>query len=75
MAESTSWVEILVEDDGPGIPEEQMANLFKPFYSTSTKGNGLGLATSRKIAKAMHGDLYLVPSNSGAIFAIRLPRE
>lgn len=69
---SVGFLEILVEDEGPGIQEEQLPHLFKPFYSTSAKGNGLGLAMSRKIAKAMGGDLYLVPCPTGATFAIRL---
>jgi len=72
MQTQGSFVEILVEDDGPGIAPEQSQHLFKPFFTTFAKGNGLGLALSRKIANAMGGDLYFVPKEKGACFAVRL---
>lgn len=72
--EQPQAIELWVEDDGLGIPEDQKPHLFKPFFSTAAKGNGLGLATSRKIAQAMQGDLFLVPSTHGAIFALKLKK-
>ena len=67
-------LEIRVQDDGVGIAPDQIQHLFKPFYTTATKGNGLGLALSRKIARAMGGDLFYIPSDRGACFGLRLPR-
>ena len=62
--------EIWIEDDGAGVPEEQRDKLFEPFFTTSTTGTGLGLATSRKIARELGGDLYYEPLNPGSRFVL-----
>jgi C4-dicarboxylate-specific signal transduction histidine kinase len=69
------WVRIGVTENGVGIPAERVTELFKPFVSTKgTKGTGLGLAVSRKIAREHGGDI-LVQSQvgKGSRFVIRLP--
>lgn len=64
---------ILVEDDGPGIPENLIDKIFEPFFST--KGtNGLGLAVSWGIIERHHGTIEIdMADNGGAIFSILLP--
>ena len=58
-------VEIRVEDDGPGIPEDKLEEVFTPFYrledsrNTDTGGIGLGLATARLLVHAHGGQLKL----------------
>lgn len=61
-------------DTGCGIPSEQLARLFRPFQTTKVNGNGLGLATTRKIITA-HGGSITVQSEPGrgTKFTIRLP--
>ncbi len=73
-------VEILVDDDGPGIPEERREEAFRPFHrldegrNLQTGGSGLGLAIARDIARAHGGDLTLHTSEMGGLrAAIRLP--
>jgi len=61
-----------VEDDGEGVPKENLSKVFDPFFTTSNKGTGLGLAISRKIAREMGGDLYLEPKLPGARFVLVL---
>ncbi len=63
-------------DGGPGVPERVKPNLFAPFAaSTRQGGSGLGLAIARELARAMGGDLLLLPSEKGARFGLRLPAE
>ncbi len=66
-------VRITVEDEGPGIPPEQLSSIFDPFFTT-TQGNGLGLSISYGIVRAHGGTL--VASNrpeGGARLSIELP--
>ena len=69
-----------IQDDGPGIPEDEMERAFEPFYRASNaeqsgkKGTGLGLAVCRSIARAHGGDIVLDKSTLGGLkAAIRLP--
>lgn len=41
-----------VLDDGPGVPDEQLQNIFEPFYTTDNKGTGLGLYISRELCES-----------------------
>ena len=54
---------IEVSDTGPGVPAEEAERIFEPFRqgSSSTSGSGLGLSISRALARAMGGDLRLMP--------------
>ena len=69
------YVEVWVEDDGPGIPNS--ANLFVPFFTTKPSGSGIGLVLSRQIAEAHGGSLLLEnrPSHRGAEARLRLPTQ
>jgi len=71
--------EVLVEDDGPGVPEGDRERVFEPFYRGPREraeggGAGLGLAIAREIARDHGGDLTLEPSERGARFVAWLPR-
>ena len=73
-------VEIAVEDDGPGIPEPQREEAFRPFHrldegrNLQSGGSGLGLAIARDIASAHGGDILLDKSAMGGLKAtVRLP--
>jgi two-component system, NtrC family, sensor kinase len=68
-------VQITVEDNGPGIPAEQMEHLFSPFVSSKkSRGTGLGLPVSQKIL-GEHGGRILVDSEpgNGCRFTLELP--
>jgi signal transduction histidine kinase len=67
-------VQIMVSDNGPGIPSDQQLNIFVPFFTTKQKGTGLGLAICQRIVKS-HGGTITVQSRpgEGASFIIRLP--
>ncbi|MDD5033833.1 MAG: ATP-binding protein [Methylococcaceae bacterium] len=71
---SISQIEILLRDNGPGIPPEQTVGVFDPYVTTKNKGTGLGLAIVKKIIEEHGGSIRLDPSfKGGAGFAIRLP--
>ena len=67
------WLELRVEDEGPGLAET--ANLFVPFFTTKPEGTGIGLALSRQIAEAHGGVLSLAnrPNARGCVATVRLP--
>jgi C4-dicarboxylate-specific signal transduction histidine kinase len=65
---------VVVEDTGPGIPEEAWATLFHPFASFKKNGLGLGLALSREVLLDNKGDLWAEKkSSTGARFVMILP--
>lgn len=68
------WVEVRVEDDGPGIA--QATNLFVPFFTTKPEGSGIGLVLCRQIAENHGGALRLDnrTDGSGCVATLRLPR-
>ncbi|MFN7131571.1 MAG: ATP-binding protein, partial [Myxococcales bacterium] len=69
-------VELLVSDEGTGIPTEVRARLFEPFFSTKgERGTGLGLYICREISRESGGELQLVESTAPATttFSLRLP--
>jgi signal transduction histidine kinase len=75
-------VTIHVRDTGQGIPHEKLADIFEPFvqvnpsFSRAHEGVGLGLAISRELALAMHGDLTVDSAvGRGSTFSLRLPRR
>ena len=67
-------VEVLVQDNGPGVPDEFEKNLFEPFYTTKKHGVGLGLSICKNIAINHGGKLvYNQPEVGGARFTLSLP--
>jgi two-component system sensor histidine kinase FlrB len=67
-------VEILVSDNGPGVPAAIRPRIFDPFFTSRPDGTGLGLAVARSVARAHGGDVVLLEGEaSGATFALRLP--
>jgi two-component system, OmpR family, osmolarity sensor histidine kinase EnvZ len=74
-------IDILVDDDGPGIPEADRDRVFRPFIrldlsrNRSTGGVGLGLTIARDVARSHGGDVRLETSGQGGLRArVHLPR-
>lgn len=69
----SSGLELVVEDDGPGIG--QATNLFVPFFTTKPEGSGIGLVLCRQIAENHSGTLTLAnrPDGAGCLATLRLP--
>lgn len=69
--DTTGRVSIEVQDDGPGIPEEQRESIFRPYFTTHERGTGLGLAVVHQIVTAHGWDINYIPGASeGAIFRV-----
>ena len=68
------WIQLSVRDDGPGIPKENLKNIFNPYFSTKNGGTGLGLAICRKIVADHQGFLTAKSfPQKGAEFKVLLP--
>jgi signal transduction histidine kinase len=73
-----SWVIVEIEDNGSGIPEENLPNLFNPFFTTKPpgEGTGLGLSISHSIVVHKHQGRIDVTSQPGRTrFEVRLPLD
>jgi signal transduction histidine kinase len=71
-------VEIQVRDDGSGIPEDVLPQIFEPFLTTKESGHGvgLGLAISRGIIERHHGQIAVQSEfGKGTTFIITLPQQ
>lgn len=67
-------LELLFEDDGPGVASGVAAQVFEPFVSTKQGGTGLGLALSARVLAYLGGELELLnPGEPGARFRVRVP--
>ena len=67
-------VEISFSDRGKGIAKQDLEKVFYPFYTTKTKGAGLGLAISKKITEEHGGQLFVrSEGNNGTTFSLVLP--
>jgi len=78
---SQETIEIMIDDEGPGIPETKLSRVLEPFYrvedsrSRETGGVGLGLAIAQSIVQSHGGELALSNRPAGGLCAsIRLPR-
>ncbi|OGS01119.1 MAG: hypothetical protein A3G41_00030 [Elusimicrobia bacterium RIFCSPLOWO2_12_FULL_59_9] len=75
-SQASEWIQVAIEDTGPGISKEALGSLFKPFYTTKApdKGMGIGLFLCREIAKKHGGKLSAdnLPEG-GARFVLQLP--
>jgi PAS domain S-box-containing protein len=68
--------EILVSDEGPGIPPDVREHLFEPFFTTKSRGTGLGLATAQRIVASHGGEIRLeCPPGGGTTAIVTLPAE
>jgi len=79
VSPTAKGIDIIVEDDGPGIPDEAMEQVFAPFYriedsrNRETGGVGLGLSIARAIARHHGGDVVLRNGAKGLQATISLP--
>jgi nitrogen fixation/metabolism regulation signal transduction histidine kinase len=68
------WVVMAITDTGEGIPETDLQRIFIPFFTTKSKGHGVGLALAHRVITDHGGTLAAANATpSGAVFTVRLP--
>lgn len=74
MNNMDSMLCIMVKDNGPGIPQENLQKVFEPYFTTRNGGSGMGLYISRQIAKMHQGELIVNSKpGCGTVFVLTLP--
>lgn len=79
MKQKANILHLVIEDTGPGISEEDRAQIFLPFFQggqknrSVVKGSGLGLAISKEYIQNCGGTLRLLPGDQGARFEVTMP--
>jgi signal transduction histidine kinase len=69
-----TWLEIAVDDDGPGMSDTTLERAFIPFYTTKKQGTGLGLALCERLTRAQGGTIQIRSRpGEGTSVLIRLP--
>jgi signal transduction histidine kinase len=68
--------QIAVADDGPGIPTDVLDKIFVPFFTTKSRGSGLGLPTAKRLVEAHRGSINIAcPPAGGTVVTVELPSE
>jgi len=74
--EGARWAQLAVADTGVGIAKVDQERIFDPFYTTKTRGSGLGLATVHRIVTEHGGTIGLESAlGAGTRIQVRLPLE
>ena len=77
--DQSSFVHVCIADQGPGLSDEQRLRMFEPFYTTKTKGTGLGMAICHRIIDSHGGRIFVgkgIESDNektGAVIIFELP--
>ncbi|MBR4755900.1 MAG: HAMP domain-containing histidine kinase, partial [Bacteroidales bacterium] len=77
LSSKEGFYDIVFEDNGPGVSDENRSKLFTPNFTTKSNGTGLGLAICRNIIEKCNGEILYSKSFSlkGACFTVRYPRK
>jgi signal transduction histidine kinase len=69
-----STCQIAFSDGGPGIPPEVREKIFSPFFTTKSRGSGLGLPTAKRLIEAHEGQIVIdCPPSGGTTVVVQLP--
>lgn len=70
------WAEVTIEDTGPGIPDHDRERIFQTFFTTKTRGTGLGLTIVKRVLEKHGGDIKIDrPDKGGTRVVVRLPAQ
>ncbi|NOY23839.1 MAG: ATP-binding protein [Acidobacteria bacterium] len=71
--QTTSHIEVLIKDNGPGIAAEMLNRVFLPFVTSNAEKRGLGLSLARKKMIHMGGMISAEPCDSGTKISLLIP--
>lgn len=66
-------IEIAIDDEGPGIADDELDRIFDPFYTTKDKGTGLGLPIADQLVRGHGGEIRVERLEPGTRFVVTLP--
>ena len=69
------YIEFILTDNGTGFSEENLNNILKPYFTTKSKGSGLGLSIVNKIINDHEGSIKFVQQKIGAKIILKLPKN
>jgi signal transduction histidine kinase len=72
--EKKDYINLKIKDYGDGIPEEILPKVFIPFFTTKSKGSGLGLSIVNRIIQNHYGVIKADNWENGACFSIKMPK-
>jgi len=73
LTESNSYIKITIQDNGCGIDNDKVDELFEPFYTSRAKGTGLGLAIAKRFIELQQGSMQLqAGENEGTTAIVKL---
>ena len=72
---NNDYIKVIIDDNGIGFTENNLKNIIKPYFTTKTKGNGLGLSIVTKIIYDHNGTIKFLSKNNGAKVEITLPNN
>ena len=77
LSSKDGFYDIVFEDNGPGVSDENRSRLFTPNFTTKSNGTGLGLSICRNILEKCNGEIFYSKSFmlKGACFTVRFPRR
>ena len=76
LCRSDLSIEVVIRDNGPGIPKEKLVQVFEPYYTTKERGTGLGLAIVKQNME-LYGGTVTIESElgKGACFTLLFPAK
>jgi signal transduction histidine kinase len=76
LSSTDRFVAIAFKDTGPGIPPDELGNIFEPYFTTKSEGTGLGLMIVQRIVRDHGGELEVHSEpRAGTTFTLFLPRD
>ena len=75
ITNKSDYIESIITDNGTGFSEKNLKNILKPYFTTKSKGSGLGLSIVNKIINDHEGSIIFVQQKVGAKIILKFPKN